>query len=36
VPFYSSSLMQLPAMVAALPDHKKVAVITANGPQLEN
>jgi len=35
VPFYSSSLMQLPAMVASLPEHKKVAVITANGPQLE-
>ena len=35
IPFYSSSLMQLPSMVASLPGNKKVAVITANGPQLE-
>ena len=34
-PFYSSSLMQLPAMVASLPSHQKVGVITANGPQLQ-
>ena len=35
VPFFSSSLMQLPAMVASLPEGKKVGVITANGPQLQ-
>ena len=35
IPFYSSSLMQLPAMVASMPKGKKVGVVTANGPQLE-
>ena len=35
IPFFSSSLMQLPAMVASIRDDQKIAVITANGPQLE-
>lgn len=35
IPFYSSSLMQLPAMVASMPEGKKVGVITANGPLLK-
>ena len=35
IPFFSSSLMQLPAMVASMPGNQKVGVITANGPQLE-
>lgn len=34
VPFYSSSLMQLPMMVQATPRNKKVGVLTANGPLL--
>ena len=34
-PFYSSSLLQLPAMLRSLPQKKKIAVITANGPVLE-
>ena len=33
-PFFSSSLIQLPMMVAGLPRDKKVGVITANGPIL--
>ena len=35
IPFFSSSLMQLPAMVASMPAGKKVGVITANGPLLK-
>ena len=35
IPFFSSSLMQLPAMVASMPEGKKVGVITANGPLLK-
>ncbi|NOR20160.1 MAG: hypothetical protein GQ538_08760 [Xanthomonadales bacterium] len=34
VPFYSSSLMQLPMMVQATSSNKKVGVLTANGPLL--
>ncbi len=34
VPFYSSSLCQLPMMVASTPSRQKVGVITANGPLL--
>jgi Asp/Glu/hydantoin racemase len=32
VPFFSSSLMQLPMMVQSMPRGKKVGVVTANGP----
>jgi len=35
VPFFSSSLMMLPMMVHSMPGNKKVGVITANGPILE-
>jgi hypothetical protein len=35
VPFFSSSLMMLPMMVHSMPSNKKVGVITANGPVLE-
>ena len=35
VPFFSSSLMMLPMMVQSMPGNKKVGVITANGPILE-
>ncbi len=35
IPFFSSSLLQLPAMVASMPADKKVGVITANGPLLK-
>jgi hypothetical protein len=35
VPFFSSSLMMLPMMVQAMPQNKKVGVITANGPKLK-
>jgi Asp/Glu/hydantoin racemase len=34
VPFFSSSLMQLPMMVQSMPRGKKVGVVTANGPVL--
>ena len=34
-PFFSSSLVQLPTMLTCLPKRKKVGVITANGPVLE-
>jgi aspartate/glutamate racemase len=34
-PFFSSSLMMLPMMVQSLPRNKKVGVLTANGPLLE-
>jgi len=35
VPFFSSSLMMLPMMVHSMTSNKKVGVITANGPILE-
>jgi aspartate/glutamate racemase len=35
VPFFSSSLMMLPMMLHSMPGKKKVGVITANGPVLE-
>jgi aspartate/glutamate racemase len=35
LPFFSSSLMMLPMMVHSMPGNKKVGVITANGPILE-
>jgi aspartate/glutamate racemase len=35
LPFFSSSLMMLPMMVHSMPANKKVGVITANGPILE-
>jgi aspartate/glutamate racemase len=35
IPFFSSSLMMLPMMVHSMPANKKVGVITANGPILE-
>jgi aspartate/glutamate racemase len=35
VPFFSSSLMMLPMMLHSMPGKKKVGVITANGPILE-
>lgn len=34
IAFYSSALMQLPMVLQSIPRHKKVAVITANGPLL--
>ncbi len=34
-PFFSSSLMQLPMMVRSMPRNKKVGVLTANGPLLQ-
>ena len=34
-PFFSSSLVQLPGMLQCLPRRKKVGVVTANGPILE-
>ena len=35
VPFFSSSLMQLPMVLQSIPRNKKIAVITANGPLLK-
>jgi hypothetical protein len=34
-PFFSSSLIQLPQMVASMPGNKKIGVLTANGPLLQ-
>ena len=34
-PFFSSSLVQLPTVLTCLPSSKKVGVVTANGPVLE-
>ena len=34
-PFFSSSLVQLPSILTCLPKRKKVGVVTANGPILE-
>ena len=34
-PFFSSSLVQLPTILTCLPRSKKVGVVTANGPVLE-
>ena len=34
-PFFSSSLVQLPTILTCLPSNKKVGVVTANGPVLE-
>ena len=34
-PFFSSSLVQLPTILTCLPSSKKVGVVTANGPVLE-
>ncbi|WP_068109740.1 hypothetical protein [Tropicimonas marinistellae] len=35
IPFLSSSLLQLPAMVASMPAGKRGGVINANGPLLK-
>jgi hypothetical protein len=35
VPFFSSSLLQIPLMLMSLKSNQKVGVITANGPILE-
>ena len=34
-PFFSSSLVQLPTVLTVLPSSKKVGVVTANGPVLQ-
>lgn len=36
IPFFSSSLIQLPPLLATLSPHQKCLVITADGPILEN
>lgn len=36
VPFFGSSLLQIPMLLASLSQDQKVGVVTANGPALEN